>query len=77
MGFGPIERDVHETNAGRAAPRGLSGALDALEADRDYLLAGGVFAEETLGHWVRTKREEAAAVAARPHPHEFTMYYDL
>jgi glutamine synthetase len=77
MGFGPIDRDVHETDAGKPAPCGLDGALDALEADREYLLAGGVFTEETLGHWVRTKRKEAAAVTARPHPHEFTMYYDL
>ncbi len=77
MGFGPVDRNVHETNAGEPAPCDLGGALDALEADRDYLLVGGVFAEETLEHWVRMKREEAAAVAARPHPHEFTMYYDL
>ncbi len=75
--LGPFDRDVHETGAGERAPRDLDGALDALEADHDYLLAGEVFAEETLGHWIRTKRKEAAAVAARPHPHEFTMYYDL
>ncbi len=77
MGFGPIDRNVHETNTGEPAPCGLGGALDALEADRDYLLAGSVFAEETLGQWVQAKRKEAAAVAARPHPHEFTLYYDL
>jgi len=77
MGFGPIEGNVHETNVGRPAPSDLGGALDALEADRDYLLAGGVFTEQTLDHWVRTKRKEVATIAARPHPHEFTMYYDL
>jgi glutamine synthetase len=77
MGLGPIEGNAHETNAGRPAPSDLGGALDALEADRDYLLAGGVFTEGTLDHWARMKRKEVTAVAARPHPHEFTMYYDL
>jgi glutamine synthetase len=77
MGLGPFDGEVQGTNTGKPAPRSLDGALDALEADRDYLLAGDVFAEETLEQWVRTKREEAAAVAARPHPHEFAMHCDL
>ena len=75
--FGPFENDVHETRTGKPAPRELGAALDALERDREYLLEGGVFAEETLEQWVRAKRKEADAVAARPHPYEFTMYYDL
>ncbi len=77
LGLGPFENDVCKTNHGEPAPRDLDRALDALEADRDYLLTGNVFTEATLDHWIRTKRAEAAAVAARPHPHEFTMYYDL
>jgi glutamine synthetase len=77
MGFGPMDADGHETIMGHRAPHDLDEALDALDADRDYLLAGGVFTEEILGQWVRTKREEATAVAGRPHPHEFALYYDL
>jgi glutamine synthetase len=77
MALGPFDRDMQETDAGEPAPRSLDEALDALEADQDYLSAGGVFAAETLGQWIRAKRGEAAAVAARPHPHEFSMYCDL
>jgi len=77
LGFGPVQSDAHETNAGERAPRTLGEALDALEADAEYLLAGGVFTEEVLDHWIRSKREEEAAVASRPHPHEFTLHYDL
>ena len=77
LGLGPFGNDVHGTDHGEPAPRSLDSALDALEADHEYLLAGGVFAEETLDQWIRTKRKEADAIAAHPHPHEFTMYYDL
>jgi len=77
MGFGPVDRNAQETNTGKLTPRNLVGALGALEADQDYLLEGNVFTEAMREHWIRTKREEAAAVATRPHPHEFTLYYDL
>jgi glutamine synthetase len=77
LGLGPFDGDMQRTGVGKPAPRSLDEALDALEADRDYLLAGDVFTEETLDHWIRTRREEAAAVAARPHPHEFALYCDL
>lgn len=77
LGFGPCDTDLYEKNQGEAAPRSLGEALDALECDHEYLLAGGVFNEQTIEQWVRAKREEAAGVSARPHPHEFTLYYDL
>jgi len=74
MGFGSSQEPMA---VGKTAPRDLDQALDALENDRDYLLAGGVFANETLEQWIRVKREETAAISVRPHPHEFTMYYEL
>ncbi|MEM6855931.1 MAG: type I glutamate--ammonia ligase, partial [Planctomycetota bacterium] len=61
-----------------AAPADLSAALDALDADHDYLLEGGVFTEDVIRYWVRYKRqEEVAALRARPHPYEFCMYFDI
>ena len=56
---------------------GLEAALDALEADHDYLTAGGVFPEELLRNFIKTKRAECAELAKIPHPAEFDKYYNL
>ena len=77
MGFGPIGGDANELDTGQLAPRDLNEALSALETDREYLLTGGVFSEGILAQWIRAKHNEAVAVASRPHPHEFSLYYDL
>jgi glutamine synthetase len=80
--FGPIDEDVvtlpdEERAKITQLPTSLADALDALEADHEFLLAGEVFSEDLLMEWIRLKREEVAAVNLRPHPHEFVMYYDL
>lgn len=59
------------------APASLEEALRALESDHDYLTVPGAFTEDGLAEWVRAKQQDAAAVALRPHPHEFALYYDL
>ena len=52
--------------------------LDALEADHDYLTAGGVFTDDLIETWIHFKRtQEIAPVQLRPHPHEFELYYDI
>jgi glutamine synthetase len=59
------------------APGSLDDALAALEADHDFLLKGDVFTEDVIETWIGYKRErEIAAMAKRPHPYEFFMYYD-
>jgi len=59
-------------------PGSLSEALAELEADHDFLLRGDVFTEDALRTWIDYKREnEVAAVNARPHPHEFELYFDI
>jgi glutamine synthetase len=56
----------------------LDAVLDALEADTDFLTAGGVFTEDLIEHYVAYKREEEIdAIRLRPHPHEFHMYYGI
>ena len=58
-------------------PTSLEQALDALEADHDYLTAGGVFPIELLQNFIKAKREECRQLAAIPHPAEMEKYYNL
>ena len=57
-----------------ALPRTLGEALDALEQDHDFLLAGGVFTADLLDTWLALKRGEEKEMAERPHPREFELY---
>jgi glutamine synthetase len=75
----PADYDVFEEANGRIpqVPGSLAEALDALEHDRDFLLAGGVFSEDLIQTWIDYKREnEVDFVRLRPHPAEFALYYD-
>ncbi len=58
-------------------PRSLAGALDALESDHQFLLREGVFDETLIRRWLEVKRQEILAINRRPHPYEFTMYFDF
>ena len=59
-------------------PGSLEGALDALEADHEFLLKGDVFSRDLIEAYIGYKREvEVDAVRLRPHPHEYTLYYDI
>ncbi|MCR5789532.1 MAG: type I glutamate--ammonia ligase [Lachnospiraceae bacterium] len=58
-------------------PASLSEALDALEADHDYLVKNGVFPERLLKLHIARRRRDAEAVMRLPHPKEFALYYDL
>jgi glutamine synthetase len=59
-------------------PGSLEEALDALEADQDFLKVGGVFTDDLIDTWLSYKRvEEADQVRLRPHPWEFALYYDI
>ncbi len=59
-------------------PGSLSEALEALEADHDFLLRGDVFTEDVIETWIAYKREnEVDPVRTRPHPYEFSLYYDV
>lgn len=61
-----------------SAPSSLEEALNALEANHDFLLKGDVFTKDVIDHWIKYKREnEVMPVNSRPHPHEFYLYYDI
>ena len=53
----------------------LREALDALEADHEFLLAGDVFTKEQLDGYAELKWEEVYAYEHTPHPMEFALYY--
>ena len=57
-------------------PASLNGSLEALDADKHYLMEGNVFTEDFINNWIDLKYEEVQQLRQRPHPHEFTMYYD-
>jgi glutamine synthetase len=58
-------------------PGSLAEALNALEADHEFLLKGDVFSEELIETWITWKRDnEVDTVRLRPHPAEFALYYD-
>jgi glutamine synthetase len=75
----PADYDLFEHAGGDVpqVPASLDAALDALEADHEFLLQGGVFDEELIRTWIDWKREnEADFVRLRPHPAEFSLYFD-
>jgi len=75
----PADYDLFEESRGPIAqvPGSLAEALDALEADHEFLTRGGVFSEELIRTWIGWKREnEVDLVALRPHPAEFALYFD-
>ena len=77
----PLDRNIYELPPEEAAavptvPGSLGEALDALEADHDFLLQGGVFTQDVLDMWLAIKREEVAGYALRPTPYEFELYFN-
>lgn len=81
-GFGPYDINLYnlppeERAKIKALPKTLDEALDALEKDHDFLLAGGVFPKRLIEVWIETKRKESRRILDQPHPLEFEMYYDL
>ena len=81
-GWGPYDMNLYNLSDEEKAklkhlPTSLEQALDALEADHDYLTAGGVFPEELLTKFIATKRAECREMNAIPTPAEFEKYYNL
>ncbi len=79
----PLDKDIYdmppeELKNVPSTPASLEEALNALAEDHEYLLKGDVFTEDVIRAWINYKMEnEVKAVAARPHPHEFSLYYNV
>jgi len=53
----------------------LREALEALEEDMDFLLAGDVFTKDQIEGYAELKWEEVFTFEHTPHPVEYMMYY--
>jgi glutamine synthetase len=79
----PLDKDIYEMSASElkkvpSMPGSLDESLEALEDDHDFLLKGNVFTPELIDRWIGYKRDrEIQPVRMRPHPLEFSMYYDV
>ncbi len=52
-------------------------ALAALDADREFLTAGGVFDDDMIDAYIELKSEEVENLNMTTHPVEFEMYYSV
>jgi glutamine synthetase len=79
----PVDKDIYDLPPAELAglpsvPGSLDEALDALRDDHEFLLQGGVFSQELIDAWIDYKIEhEVDPIRLRPHPHEFSLYYDI
>ena len=53
----------------------LREAMEALQADHEYLTAGGVFTKDQIDGYIDLKMEEIETYEHTPHPVEYGMYY--
>lgn len=78
-----LDKDIYdlspeEMKAVPSMPASLEEALGCLEEDHDFLLRGDVFTEDLIETYIGYKKKnEADAVRLRPHPYEFSLYYDI
>lgn len=78
----PLDRDIYSMSEAELSeipttPGSLGESLVALERDHQFLLKGNVFTSEFIRGWIDYKVEnELKELALRPHPYEFSLYYD-
>jgi glutamine synthetase len=79
----PVDKDLYELPPDEAkavpqVPGSLHEVLEALEKDKDYLTAGGVFTPDLIDTWIDYKRsKEVDPIRLRPTPYEYHLYYDI
>jgi glutamine synthetase len=79
----PLDKDIYDLSPEElkdvpSLPGSLDASLYALENDHDFLLKGDVFTPQVIDRWISYKRErEIQVMRLRPHPLEFSMYYDV
>jgi glutamine synthetase len=77
-----MDKDLYDLPAEEAAAipqvaASFEEALDALEADQEFLLAGGVMDADMINAYIGLKREEVELLNSTTHPVEFDMYYSV
>ena len=76
------DKDLYDLppEEGKAIPTvssSLEMSLAALDADRGFLTAGGVFTDDMIDGYIELKSEEIERLNMTTHPVEFDMYYSV
>ncbi len=74
------DKDLYDLPAEEAAliptvASSLEEALAALDADREFLIQGGVMTNDMIDAYIELKQEEVELLNTSVHPVEFDMYY--
>jgi glutamine synthetase len=77
-----MDKDLYDLPAEEAASiptvcHSLDMALEALNEDRGFLTAGGVFTDDLIDGYIDLKMEEVTTMRMTTHPVEFDMYFSL
>ncbi len=77
-----MDKDLYDLPAEEAMAiptvcHSLDQALEELDADREFLIAGGVFTDDLIDSFIELKMEEVTRLRMTTHPVEFDMYYSL
>jgi len=77
-----MDKDLYDLPAEEAASiptvcHSLDMALEALDQDRGFLTAGGVFSDDLIDGYIKLKMEEVTTLRMTTHPVEFDMYFSL
>ncbi len=79
----PLDKDIYSLSPEEladvpSAPGSLEEALKALKDDHEFLLKGDVFTQDVIDTWIEWKvAKELNPVRLRPHPMEFSLYFDV
>jgi glutamine synthetase len=79
----PLDKDIYdlqpqELDTVPTTPSSLESSLDALRSDHEFLLRGDVFTRDVVDTWIWYKQtHEVETIRVRPHPYEFSLYYDV
>lgn len=77
-----MDKDLYDLPAEEAkdiptVSSSLEMSLEALDADREFLKAGGVFTDDMITGYLDLKMEEVTALRMTTHPVEFSLYYSM
>jgi glutamine synthetase len=77
-----MDKDLYDLPAEEAAEiptvcHSLDQALEALDADREFLTQGGVFSDDFIDSYIKLKMEDVTRLRMTTHPVEFDMYYSI
>lgn len=78
----PLEKDLYDLTIEEEADiptvcASLDQALEALDQDREFLTAGGVFSDDLIDGYIELKMQEVTRFRMTTHPVELDMYYSL